>query len=83
MIPKEKAKELVSSFEKLLPCEGNTTGQTPIDCALIAIDEVILFSENLGKKLFKELGGESYSSRCKNYDMKNYWQEVKKELEKL
>jgi len=41
MTPKEKAIELVNKFDNLLPCEGTTTGQTPIDCALICVDEII------------------------------------------
>jgi hypothetical protein len=51
MTPQEKAKELVKKFDNLLPCEGTTTGQTPIDCALIVVEEI--FSLIKGLEWFK------------------------------
>lgn len=41
MTPKEKATELVDLFDRLLPTEGLTTNQTPIDCALICVNEIL------------------------------------------
>ena len=39
--PKGKAKELVKRFESILPSEGETDGNSPIECALIAVDEIL------------------------------------------
>ena len=72
MSSEDKALEMVNKFSKLLPCEGMTTGQTPIDCAIIAVDE-ILNQYNSGKFDYKILDEEE----------SNYWQEVKNEIEKL
>ena len=41
MNPKEKAFERVNKFSELLPAEGTTTGQTPMDCAIIAVNEIV------------------------------------------
>jgi len=41
MNEKEKAIDLVAKFDKLLPCEGMTTGQTSIDCAIILVEEIL------------------------------------------
>jgi len=41
MNPKKKAKELINKFDKLFPCEGLTTGHTPIECALIVVEEIL------------------------------------------
>lgn len=67
MEAKEKAVSLVEKFDKLLPSEGTTTGQTPIDCALIVVEEIML--DELGIMPAKW--------------MHDYWREVKSELEKL
>lgn len=67
MTPKEKAKELYNKFNELLPCEGLTTGETPILCALIAVDEIR--SDEL----------EIMPGKW----MDDYWKEVKDELFKL
>lgn len=67
MTPKEKAKELHDKFNELLPCEGTTTGETPILCALIAVAEIL--SDELGIMPGKW--------------MHDYWREVKDELLKL
>lgn len=69
MTAKEKAVELFKKFDDLLPCEGTTTGDTPIICALIAVDEII-------KSHYKLLGGVNNTTY-------KYWQEVKKEIQKL
>jgi hypothetical protein len=70
MTPKEKAKELVLSYY-------NVNGETNYDgiswgmakqCALIAVDEIINCTKN-------GLGVTVYS--------KEYWEEVKKEIEEL
>lgn len=80
---KEKAKELVSKFTFLKIPESNSDFYNPNQCALIVVNEIIEFSEKLGEKLYKEVGTDSYESRCKNYDLREYWKEVKQEIEKL
>ena len=85
MTPKEKAKELVEKFYKLMPFKDRKLGsceETPdliiemenlsaIQCAIIAVDEIL----NL-----------SYFTHDPTEDddlYKNYWQQVKQELQKL
>jgi hypothetical protein len=73
MTPNEKAIELVKKFDKLLPCEGTTTAQTPIDCALISVNE-ILFTLN-------EVSEEDNSTYA--YHTAIFYNQVKTELKKL
>lgn len=74
MTAKEKAKELVNKFDNLLPSEGTTTGQTPINCALIAVDEIIKALEDYGQNTME----------LQNMDREfAWWQKVKQEIEKL
>lgn len=72
MTPKEKAMELVNKFWHVEPLESQDGMeiQMAIECALIAIDELINNSiEWLG---------------CKYQDEEiKYWEEVKQEIEKL
>jgi hypothetical protein len=77
MTPKEKARDLISSFYYALPNNGGFTGlnsttsryQEGVRCALIAVDEII---EEL-----LECGEVWMKSRIL------YWQEVKQEIEKI
>jgi hypothetical protein len=68
MTPKEKAKKLVYKFDDTM--EFSTPQRFAKQCALIAVDEI-----------FKTV------SMCIPYrnesTYSNYWQEVKKEIEKL
>jgi hypothetical protein len=73
MTPKEKAKELVDKYFKLLNYEFgdlvySLSDKQPHQCALIAIDEVI-------KALRKDLPEIGLG--------KGYWASVKQEIEKL
>ena len=68
MTAKEKALALIKKFDKLLPCEGTTTGETPIDCALIAVNEVLFALYDIDKK---------------SLNFTDYWEEVKQEIKKL
>ena len=70
MTPKEKAKELWNKFFYAQLTEGDFTldGEIAYKCALIAIDEIINCTKN-------GLGVTVYS--------KEYWEEVKQEIEKL
>ncbi len=67
MTPKEKAKYIYNNFDSILPCEGTTTGETPVQCGLILIDEIL--KDELGIMPAKW--------------MEEYWLDVKLELEKL
>ena len=68
MTPKEKAKELVRKFDELLPCEGTTTAQAPMDYALITVDELI---------------NDINVSSPFEVERLVFWNEVKQEIEKL
>ena len=75
MTPKEKANELVDKFNK-----PNTTNYPYVhnaqQCALIAVDEII--NSNPYKL---SLEGEFLTEHI-TYDI-NFWEEVKKEIEKI
>lgn len=71
MTPKEKAQNLISKFDELLPSEGTTTGQTPIECALIAVNEILEYQS----VVLESFPSDGYQPK--------YWAEVKAELEKL
>jgi hypothetical protein len=75
MTPKEKAKELVDKYFKLLNYEFgdlvySLSDKQPHQCALIAVDEIIAQIE-------PSVSMDVISARIK------YWQEVKQEIEKL
>ena len=72
MTPREKSKELVDKFIYLLPCEGLTTTQTPIDCALISVDEII--DSYTKEKSYGYIVSDKIIS---------YWEQVKEEIKKL
>ena len=74
--PKEKANELIEkyTFYTLVDFSDENYNRT-VDCALIAVEEII-----------NELKNEVWFSNCEdnNIDKRfNYWQEVKEELIKL
>jgi hypothetical protein len=73
MKPKEKAKELVKKFDDLLPCEGTTTEETNVSCALIVVDEIDLLLQKSTPK------HDIYA----NLSSLEYWQEVKSELKNM
>lgn len=62
--PKEKALELLGGYCDLL---GYCSLITPIQCAIIAVDELI----------------QSFTNTCCESYNSIYWQEVKQELEKM
>ena len=70
MTPQEKAKELFEKFDDLLTYRESKTKTK--ECALIAVNEIIHESS---EKIYR-LG------RCCLVD-REYWQEVKQEIEKL
>jgi hypothetical protein len=67
MSPKEKAKELLLKFMAIQFGDFPTTDTK--QCALIAVDEIILQNNVWIKQIGKGTN--------------NYWQEVKQEIEKL
>ena len=75
MTPKEKAESLVNEFRILLMNEDTECGNEILctsiakECALIAVDNMLNFQKNL---IITE-GSIAY----------HYWNEVKKEIEKL
>ena len=73
MTPKEKTNELVEKFYKVY----QVTYKQAIDCALIAVDEILNNHPILPSPL-----------ACKSLDdcivqAKKFWQEVKQEIENL
>lgn len=84
MTPKEKAEDLISKFRGFeMTNENIATKQT----ALIAVEEIIKYHESLFEKGFKDVHI-AISSPIKTYNdilnpLLKYWNEVKKELNKL
>lgn len=74
MTPKEKAGELYRKFDEQLPCEGLTTGQTPVALSLILVEEILKLDLKIGQHL------EEFKDKTDYY---SYWEEVKEEIEKL
>ena len=69
MTPKEKAKELVESFEDdLMECDTYFLEDAKKRCALIAVDEVL---------------NNYYKNHFQSGKKIDYWIEVKQEIEKL
>ena len=66
MTAEEKARELIQKFSK--------------DQIMIMIEGILQFSQDLGTKMYQEIGTDSYESRCANADMAGYWREVKKRV---
>jgi len=80
MTPKEKAKELVDKYFKLLNYEFgdlvySLSDKQPHQCALIVVDEILNILEDDGFLLA--------TSEYHNKKTMEYWQEVKQEIEKL
>ena len=78
MTPREKARQLIETFnhiDKYYYDESFKDTDLGKQCALIAVDEIIkLEPYNRKFRLFE---------KAKFYDQTQYWQEVKKEIEKL
>ena len=79
MTPKEKAVELVDKMYATQGPEDGITYYEAIDCALIAVDEIIKVCPYYSKK-----GAETIEQlRANDYEFITYWEEVKQEIEKL
>ena len=71
MTPKEKAAELFNKFKNTLPDAVEVSKQHIVDCALIAVQEILKYQPY-----------DIYTvEQCGNVN--NYWQQVKQEIEKL
>ena len=72
MTQKQKAKELVDRFEKVIPFKGfifpNEISKYKKQCALICVDEILTLCDRFKTK--------PLNKECFN----EYWQEVKQEL---
>ena len=81
MTPKEKAQELLHKF--CSTTEGFYKSKKNIknakQCALIAVDELIESFNSIYDASIRNI--EKYSGA--KYGMKDYWQEVKQEIENL
>ena len=82
--PKEKAEELVNSYRIILMNEDTECGNEILctsiakQCALIAVDE-ILNIEHPQIIIYTEI----IKNSIRDYFQDEYWDEVKKEIEKL
>ncbi len=82
MSPKEKAEELFLKYLKVKTHQmfnGWWHKMTAKQCALIAVDEAIKFEEKIVKEVELLAKEANRSFRCDGL----FWQEVKKEIEKL
>ena len=82
MTPKEKAGVLVDKFWKSCYDKHDIAKLVKADakqCALIAVDELIESFNSIYDASIRNI--EKYSGA--KYGMKDYWQEVKQEIEKL
>lgn len=68
--PKEKAEQLYSNFADTLPDAVEISHQTVKDCALIAVDEIMIALTE-------------FPYGVQNLYHQDYWKEVKEEIEKL
>ncbi len=78
MTPKEKAIELFNKYVELLKAIGLLTSplnKTAKRCAFIAVDEIADHHNDVADFMSSEIGYVMVSDA--------YWQEVKKEIEKL
>lgn len=81
MIAKQKALELYNKYRDMAPVlEANIRSKKN---ALIAIDEIISTLKSLGEELYDKQGTDSYNARCLNHDKKQFWKDVKQEIEKI
>jgi hypothetical protein len=68
MTPQEKSKELVYKYWDELEIGYSNSKK----CALIAVDEIII-----------EIQDFAFNNDIEDYGIKNYWEKVKQEIEKL
>lgn len=77
MTPKEKAEELVNKYYQRV-ADGSEPEDNAKQCALIAVDEILYMLEN---GLYDvNIRGDEYDG---GFDMVEYWEQVKQEIENL
>jgi hypothetical protein len=83
MTPKEKANELVYKFDDTM--EFSTPQRFARKCALIAVDEILRSEPRSPSDIdWDDVGGtHQYYYEAQREEADKYWQEVKKEIEKL
>jgi hypothetical protein len=82
MTPKEKAEELIDKYSLLVPIEfGGMDKNLAKQCALIAVDEQIKILELIHKPEYVSVWVQEQYFNI--YDLIEYFQEVKSEIEKL
>jgi hypothetical protein len=79
MTPKEKAWDLNQKFMELQHYLENNAWNNSKQCALIAVDELIESFNSIYDASIRNI--EKYSGA--KYGMKDYWAEVKQEIEAL
>ena len=67
LTPTQKADELIEKFKS-------------VETAILVVDEIIEYIKELGQSFYTKSGTNSYEARCINYDMGNYFKEVKQIL---
>jgi hypothetical protein len=77
MTPKEKAEELVDKFVQYTPADSEFEYPYAKQCALIAVNEM------LGNAAMIWGGRNTETGLTARDEFRKYWNEVKKELEKL
>jgi hypothetical protein len=73
MTPREKANDILDNFWLMDKVEPMLTEEQAKQCTLIAVDEII-------KECYNWNGSDNVQWETKRFD---YWNEVKKEIEKL
>lgn len=77
MTPEEKAKELVKKFTTPMPTASyHVLHASAKECAIICVEEIMAADPHFfypGRKV----------SRVSDHSTKDYWKQVKKEIEKL
>jgi hypothetical protein len=87
MTPKEKAVELYNKYEQLGKdfTRGVSIAEFAKQCALIAVDEIIKSEPRCPSDVdWDDVGGtHQYYYEAQREDADKYWEEVKKEIQKL
>jgi hypothetical protein len=88
MTPIEKAEELVNKFIQYTPAEEEFEFIYAVQCALIAVDEIInsmsRYDDLIEEDLKREFGIEFFSCEVQNMDGDfRYWQQVRTEIQNL
>lgn len=82
MTPKEKAQELFDKYKDLtlnVEYDDDQNNFTAKQCALIAVDELLQFENRVIEEWTNYFEGQGGAMRVERI----YWEEVKKEIEKL